>query len=171
LKPPMLSVQTPIGWVTLSARGGALVEVRLPPPGRAALGRARSEDPLLLRARRELLEYFAGDRSAFEVPLALGGTDFERAVYAAVLAIPIGDTRSYGEVARAIGRPRAARAVGAANGKNPLPIFVPCHRLLGADGSLVGYGGGEPMKRWLLEHETRVAGRRRSGRGSPRRGA
>ena len=152
-----ISVETPVGRMTLAADGEALVEVRFPAPGRARPRGREGANPVLARARQELLEYFAGARRAFDVPLARAGTDFERSVYRAVRAIPYGETRSYGALALELGRPRAARAVGAANGKNPLPLFVPCHRLLGSDGSLTGYGGGTRRKRWLLDHEARVA--------------
>ncbi len=97
--------------------------------------------------------YLAGSRRQFQLPLELGGTDFQRAVWQHLLTIPFGETASYGEVAVAIGRPRAVRAVGAANGRNPISIIVPCHRVLGSDGSLTGYGGGLWRKEWLLRHE------------------
>jgi methylated-DNA-[protein]-cysteine S-methyltransferase len=114
--------------------------------------------PVLDLARRELAEYFAGSRRHFETPLApasiRGGTEFQHEVWSALLAIPFGETRSYGDVARAIGRPRAVRAVGAANALNPISIFVPCHRVVGGAGALTGYAGGLEAKRWLLRLET-----------------
>jgi methylated-DNA-[protein]-cysteine S-methyltransferase len=100
--------------------------------------------------RRELAEYFAGKRRTFTLPLAPQGTDFERSVWDALVAIPYGETRSYAEIARTIGRPDACRAVGRANGRNPIPIVIPCHRVIGSDGSLTGYGGGLDLKRFLL---------------------
>jgi methylated-DNA-[protein]-cysteine S-methyltransferase len=103
--------------------------------------------------RRQLGEYFAGERREFDLPLAPQGTPFERAVWAELAKIPFGETRSYGEIARTLGRPGAARAVGRANGANPLPIVVPCHRVIGADGSLTGFGGGLDVKSRLLELE------------------
>jgi methylated-DNA-[protein]-cysteine S-methyltransferase len=117
-----------------------------------------ADDHLILRsARRELSEYFAGQRCVFETPLApegtRAGTAFQRTVWQALRSIPCGQTWSYSELARFIGNPSAARAVGAANGKNALSIFVPCHRVSGASGSLTGYAGGLAWKRWLLEHE------------------
>lgn len=108
-------------------------------------------------AREQLEQYFAGERSEFDIPLDLRGSEFQRSVWDALLTIPYGETRSYGEIAKQIGRPDRARAVGSANGRNPVSIVVPCHRVIGADGSLVGYGGGLERKRWLLEHEAGVA--------------
>ena len=105
--------------------------------------------------RRQLGEYFAGERREFALRLAPAGTPFERSVWDELLAIPFGETRSYGEIAQAIGRPGAARAVGRANGSNPIPIVVPCHRVIGANGSLTGFGGGLAAKSHLLELEGR----------------
>jgi O-6-methylguanine DNA methyltransferase len=102
---------------------------------------------------RQLTEYLEGRRRVFEMDLDLRGTEFQREVWRAVAAVPYGQTASYGEIAHVIGRPRASRAVGAANGANPVPIVIPCHRILGADGSLTGYGGGLPTKRRLLALE------------------
>lgn len=102
---------------------------------------------------RQLREYFAGERREFELTLAATGSGFEKKVWQALVGIPYGETRSYGQVAAAIGHPTAARAVGAANGANPIPIIVPCHRVIGADGSLTGFGGGLDNKRWLLTLE------------------
>jgi methylated-DNA-[protein]-cysteine S-methyltransferase len=101
----------------------------------------------------QLREYFAGDRTVFDVPLQLDGTPFERSVWSALQEIPYGETTSYGEVARRIGQPTAARAVGLANGRNPIAVIVPCHRVIGANGSLTGYGGGLERKRTLLALE------------------
>jgi len=104
--------------------------------------------------RRAFEDYFAGDIRALDVvPVATVGPAFHRKVWAALRRIPAGETRSYGDVAKEIGEPQAARAVGVANGANPIPIVVPCHRVIGADGSLTGFGGGLPRKRWLLRHE------------------
>ena len=105
---------------------------------------------------RQLREYFQGKRTAFDVRLHPKGTPFQRAVWDALLDIPYGETRTYGEIARAIGRPTAVRAVGLANGRNPLPIVVPCHRVIGSSGRLVGYGGGLPVKQALLDREREV---------------
>ncbi|CAN5816502.1 hypothetical protein BH11MYX2_BH11MYX2_03350 [soil metagenome] len=110
---------------------------------------------VLDRAAKQLAEYFASKRSTFDLPLAPDGTDFQRKVWRALETIPFGETWSYGELAKRIGNPTASRAVGAANGQNPLWIIVPCHRVIGADGSLTGYAGGMTAKKWLLAHEQR----------------
>jgi len=115
------------------------------------------DDRAFAIARAQLVEYFSGDRLEFDLPLAAVGTDFQRKVWRELCRIPYGVTISYGELARRIGQPGAARAVGLANGSNPLPIVVPCHRVIGADGSLTGFGGGIERKRWLLAHEARYA--------------
>lgn len=122
---------------------------------RAALGDGEMDPdappfPLL---RRQLTEYFAGERTAFELPLAPAGSPFQRDVWNALLAIPYGETRSYGELAAAVGKPGAARAVGRANHDNPIGVVIPCHRVIGAGGSLTGYAGGVDRKRYLLELE------------------
>ncbi len=109
------------------------------------------------RVDRELAEYFAGRRQRFDLPLDLVGTPFQIEVWRALLAIPYGQTRSYGEQARSIGRPSATRAVAAANGQNKISLIVPCHRVIGSDGSLTGYGGGLARKRWLLQLEQSAA--------------
>jgi methylated-DNA-[protein]-cysteine S-methyltransferase len=119
--------------------------------------RRGSDDPLLSRARRELEAYFAGRLTRFEVPLQLVGTAFQRRVWAGLLQIPFGATTSYGALATRLGQPTATRAVGLANGRNPVSIIVPCHRVIGRDGSLTGYGGGIARKRWLLAHEAAIA--------------
>ena len=111
---------------------------------------------------RQLREYFQGKRTVFELKRHPKGTPFQRAVWDALLDIPYGETRTYGEIARAIGRPTAVRAVGLANGRNPLPIVVPCHRVIGASGKLVGYGGGLPVKQALLDREREVSAARRT---------
>ncbi|MPZ99425.1 MAG: methylated-DNA--[protein]-cysteine S-methyltransferase [Dehalococcoidia bacterium] len=108
-------------------------------------------------ATRQLREYFAGARDRFDLPLAPRGSEFQLRVWLALREIPPGATTSYGAIARAVGRPSASRAVGAANGQNPISIVVPCHRVIGASGALTGYGGGLDRKRWLLNHETSSA--------------
>jgi methylated-DNA-[protein]-cysteine S-methyltransferase len=115
------------------------------------------DHPILAQTAKQLREYFAGERRVFELPLAAEGTEFQQRVWQALMALEFGQTCSYGQLARAIGQPSASRAVGAANGRNPLSIVVPCHRVIGSDGSLTGYGGGEANKRWLLEHEARLS--------------
>lgn len=116
-----------------------------------------SNHPLLTHARRELDAYFAGELRTFTVPLAAQGSAFQQLVWAALMTIPYGETRSYGEQARTLGRPAAVRAVGAANGKNPIGIIVPCHRVIGANGTLTGYAGGLNAKRFLLKLEASCA--------------
>jgi methylated-DNA-[protein]-cysteine S-methyltransferase len=111
---------------------------------------------VLLEAERQLAEYFAGTRRTFELPLDFEGTEFQRSVWAALLTIPYGETRSYGQIARQIGRPKAVRAVGAANGRNPLSIVAPCHRVIGASGELTGFAGGLETKEFLLALEARA---------------
>ena len=112
-----------------------------------------SDDSTLPEVRRQLDEYFAGTRQTFDLHIRLHGTAFQRQVWDALMKIPFGQTRSYGEQARHIGLPDAPRAVGAANGQNPVSIIVPCHRVIGANGALTGYAGGIERKRWLLAHE------------------
>src|SRR5262245_12344816 len=114
---------------------------------------ARRDDRAIAAVRKQVKEYCTGKRTDFDLELAPRGTEFQQQVWNALLAIPYGETRSYGEIARAIGQPTAARGVGAANGSNPIALIVPCHRVIGADGSLTGYGGGLPLKRKLLAHE------------------
>ena len=119
-----------------------------------------SEDPPLLReALRQLAAYFAGALAEFDLPLAMNGTEFQKRVWRALLEIPYGETWSYSQLAGHIGNPAAVRAVGAANGQNPLAIIVPCHRVIGAHGNLVGYGGGLPLKQMLLDLEAEHAER------------
>jgi methylated-DNA-[protein]-cysteine S-methyltransferase len=148
-------VPSPLGAIDLIARGDELAAVYLPDgPGIEAVDDIRTgEVPVLALAAGQLAEYFAGDRRVFDLPLARVGTPFQQRVWRELVAIPFGETRSYGEIARTIGRPTASRAVGAANGKNPFAIVVPCHRVIGAGGALTGYAGGMAAKRWLLAHE------------------
>lgn len=170
------TIESPLGPLRLLATDEALVGVRLPnhavtdgvdelaeaaPGGDGSADPTGTHDPareVLERAARQLDEYFAGRLRAFSVPLAMSGTPFQREVWRGLLTIPFGERRSYAWLADEIGRPRAYRAVGAANGSNPLGIIVPCHRVVGADGSLTGYGGGLDANRWLLGHERAVAG-------------
>ncbi|HEU4670132.1 MAG TPA: methylated-DNA--[protein]-cysteine S-methyltransferase [Dyella sp.] len=150
---------SPVGVLRLSADVQGLCGIRF--PGRHGHGTVPAgwlHDPRALAfARTALQEYFDGARTAFALPLHPHGTPFQLAVWHELARIPYGETISYGELARRVGDPGAARAVGAANGANPLPIVVPCHRVIGANGSLTGFGGGLPTKRWLLGLEARVA--------------
>jgi methylated-DNA-[protein]-cysteine S-methyltransferase len=150
---------SPVGRLLLAgdARGLTLIGF---PSGRRPLGPGpewRRDEADFSDAVLQLQEYFAGGRRAFALALRPQGTAFQLAVWAALRRIPFGATLSYGELARRIGRPGAARAVGAANGANPLPIVIPCHRVIGADRSLTGFGGGLETKRFLLAHEARLA--------------
>jgi len=144
---------TPVGLLEIRTNAGLVTAIHLnADPG------ADSPDPppVLLECRRQLEEYFAGRRRVFDLPLHMSGTPFQLQVWRAVQVIPFGSVCAYCDIAAAIGRPAATRAVGGANHRNPLPIVVPCHRVIGADGSLTGYGGGLGIKEWLLAHERRV---------------
>jgi methylated-DNA-[protein]-cysteine S-methyltransferase len=144
--------ESPIGQLTLRGGPGRLSAIHF--PGHVAhLGEAAHDPAVLAEPVRQLEEYFAGRRRAFDLPLALDGTAFERSVWNELLGIPYGETTSYGALAKAIGRPDAARDVGGAVGRTPVPIVVPCHRVVGSDGSLTGYGGGLDRKRALLDLE------------------
>jgi methylated-DNA-[protein]-cysteine S-methyltransferase len=151
-------VNSPLGPFTAICSSAGLLAVRYPSsPSLAAPGAPDAVASKLLELTLgELRGYFLGSLRAFSVPLDLRGTLFQQSVWEAVRGVPYGEIRGYGELAGALGRPAAARAVGHANGSNPLPIVVPCHRLVGADGALRGYGGGLPIKRWLLDHERRT---------------
>jgi methylated-DNA-[protein]-cysteine S-methyltransferase len=143
-------VDSPIGPLGLVASDTGLRAVHF--DGRRI--RPDGNSPVLAEAEHQLASYFDGDLELFDLPLELDGTEFQRRCWLALATIPYGQTVSYGEQARRLGLgPDAARAVGAANGRNPLPIVLPCHRVIGADGSLTGFGGGLPTKRFLLEHE------------------
>ena len=147
-----LSFETPFGPMALEGEA-ALTRLWLPGTLPDRYGRGE-ETPLLSEARRQLLAYLAGDLRAFDLPLAPAGTDFQREVWRALEAVPYGRTRTYGEIAAAVGRPKAVRAVGQANHVNPLPIFIPCHRVVGKGGALTGYAGGLDLKRALLALES-----------------
>ena len=149
---PHATVPTPLGPLLLVSDGEALTAATFdgtpPPDGLEA------PDAVLEAARGQLEAYFAGEPVAFDVPVRAGGTPFQERVWAALRAIPHGRTASYGELARRIGEPGGAQAVGAANGQNPVAVIVPCHRVVGADGSLTGYAGGLGRKRALLDLES-----------------
>jgi methylated-DNA-[protein]-cysteine S-methyltransferase len=157
-------IDSPIGPLTLVSEDGKLtglyMDVAGHEPGEAVLGMRISvdDDAVLSAAASQLAAYFAGDLTGFDLPLNLEGTGFQRTVWAGLQDIPYGETISYGELARRIGQPSASRAVGLANGRNPVSIVVPCHRVVGSDGSLTGYGGGLPRKHYLLALEQRVSG-------------
>lgn len=150
---PRCVIDTPLGPIAIHEEEGAICAIDftqgdLCPPGTA----------LLAEAARQLDAYFAGELKVFNLPLRLTGTAFQRQCWQALCTIPYGETISYGEQAKRIGNPKAVRAVGGANHHNPISIVVPCHRVIGADGSLTGYGGGTARKQWLLEHEKRILG-------------
>ena len=147
--------ESPVGRLTLVAGDDGLLAILWPEDeGRVRLPASSPGSTRLLEdAANQLDEYFAGRRRRFELPLAPSGTDFQHTVWEALVRIPYGTTTSYGELAATIGRPDAARAVGAANGKNPLSIVVPCHRVVGSSGALTGFAGGIDVKQRLLDHE------------------
>ena len=141
------------GVLSLIANDEGLLQIRFDatvPDG----ARRRDDHPVLRETAHQLEAYFARDLRDFDLPLAMKGTPFQLRVWRALQQIPYGETRTYGQQARTIGAPDAVRAVGAANGSNPIPIVVPCHRVIGSNGKLTGFGGGLPMKRWLLDLES-----------------
>jgi methylated-DNA-[protein]-cysteine S-methyltransferase len=150
--------ETPIGALLIVFDdAGALLEIRFA---------GATPDPTWIRdddtARpivKQVNEFFDGRRKDFDLPLTPRGTPFQLGVWSELQRIPFGETTTYAAIAKSIGRPAAVRAVGAANGANPIPIVIPCHRVIGASGSLTGFGGGLSVKRWLLDHEARLAGR------------
>jgi methylated-DNA-[protein]-cysteine S-methyltransferase len=149
------TIDTPIGPLLATAdAGGALTGLSFDRTPARGSGR---DDAAFAAVTEQLDAYFAGELRDFDLPLAAAGTAWQRDVWGALAEVPYGQTLSYGELARRLGRPSAARAVGAANGRNPLSIVVPCHRVIGASGALTGYGGGIPRKEWLLRHEAATA--------------
>jgi methylated-DNA-[protein]-cysteine S-methyltransferase len=150
------TIESPIGSLTLVARDGLLTNVSMheqrhvaPPPDDAV-----TDDAWFKDVAQQLDAYFSGELSTFDLDMDLIGTPFQRSVWAQLCEIPYGETISYGALAQRVGNPNASRAVGLANGRNPIAVIVPCHRVIGADGSLTGYGGGLERKTWLLEHES-----------------
>lgn len=153
MTPSTALMSSPLGMIELIANHESLIAVRLCGAGDRPLTATAPTTPVLERASTQLVEYFAGTRVAFDVPLNPEGTSFQRQVWEQLLAIPHGEIRSYGHIAKSIGRPAASRAVGAANARNPIAIIVPCHRVIGANGTLTGYAHGLAAKQWLLDHE------------------
>ncbi|WP_395647758.1 methylated-DNA--[protein]-cysteine S-methyltransferase [Terricaulis sp.] len=145
--------KSPIGTLTLVSDGEAIVYLEFENNKYPAPKFPKGEDAVIRQAKKELDLYFAGKLKDFTVPVKPEGTAFQRACWKALTKIPYGATRSYGEQATKIGKPKAVRAVGLANGRNPIPIIIPCHRVIGANGSLTGFGGGLPTKQFLLELE------------------
>lgn len=154
------TIPSPVGDLTLVASAKGLVAIlwENDSPDRVKLGAVAegTEHPVLAATEAQLKEYFAGSRTSFDLPLDFRGTDFQKSVWAELLAIPFGETRSYGEIAAKLGRPKASRAVGAANGRNPISIVAPCHRVIGSTGKLTGFAGGLEAKDYLLKLEGRA---------------
>lgn len=152
-------MESPLGPLLLTGNGAALASLYMhDQKHRPALPSSyQRDDRVFARVREQLRAYFAGELQNFDIPLAPSGTAFQEEVWQALRTIPYGAIETYGSLAARIGRPGASRAVGLANGRNPIGIIVPCHRVIGANGSLTGYGGGIDRKRWLLEHERRHA--------------
>ncbi|WP_343077498.1 methylated-DNA--[protein]-cysteine S-methyltransferase [Pseudomonas sp.] len=150
---------SPVGELTLVARDGKLSAIlwEVERANRVRLGELieANDSPVLRETERQLKEYFAGTRNQFELELDFAGTDFQKQVWQALLTIPFGETRSYSQIAEQIGNPKAVRAVGAANGRNPISIIAPCHRVVGASGGLTGFAGGLKAKQYLLTLEDR----------------
>lgn len=156
------TIPSPVGELKLVASDNGLAAIlwENDPPDRVRLGpmAEQAAHPILVETERQLRDYFAGTRTAFTVPLDFQGTAFQKRVWAALLAIPFGETRSYGEIARQLGQPSARRAVGAANGRNPISIIAPCHRVVGSGGALTGFAGGLAAKALLLDLERKRGG-------------
>lgn len=156
------TIDSPVGRLELVAHDDALIAVLWPeePKGRVRFDsepESATAHPVLIRAAAQLSEYFAGSRRTFDLPLDPHGTEFQQQVWWSLAEIPYGETSTYGKQAANIGRANAVRAVGSANGRNPLSIVLPCHRIVGADGKLTGFAGGIETKRWLLDHEANLA--------------
>ena len=158
-------LETPIGTLLIVGDDAAVHRIAFPQRGHAAKPGPELQESQrgpVGEAMRQLREYFAGKRAAFDLPLAPEGTAFQRSVWRQLQEIPYGETISYGELARRVGNPKASRAVGSANGANPLPIVIPCHRVIAGDGTLGGFGGGLPTKQTLLALETRTSASNRA---------
>jgi methylated-DNA-[protein]-cysteine S-methyltransferase len=152
----IVRVASPIGRLEITALNDRIVGLEIEREGRLTHESAPEKGSTVLRqATKQLAEYFAGTRRTFDLPLSLAGTEFQNSVWNTLMTIPFGDVRSYGDVGRSTGRATAGRAVGGAVGANPIPIIVPCHRVLASDGRITGYSGGNgiPTKVWLLDHE------------------
>lgn len=145
--------ESPIGKLTLASNGEAITQVEFEDNRYPLPEHPRGDDKILRQARKELDAYFAGKLKDFTVPVAPEGTEFQKKAWKALQKIPYGQTRSYGQQAKVVGNPSASRAVGAANGRNPIPVIIPCHRVIGSNGSLTGFGGGMKRKQFLLDLE------------------
>lgn len=158
---------TVLGLISVEADARGLTAISLPAHGQNRIARKKESMPdniLLRNAARQITEYLQGGRTFFDLPLSLAGTDFQQMVWQAIRNIPYGRTMSYGEIARQLGSPSKARAVGGAAHANPLPLVIPCHRVIGADGSLTGFGGGLALKKKLLTLEEKYCSRPQAGR-------
>lgn len=152
----LLTIDSPLGRIGLHSEGAAVTRVEIATQGvLSSDGAPDTPTPVLKRAATELAEYFGGHRRSFTVPLSVAGTPFQQAIWQQLQEIPFGTVRGYGELGRATGRPTAGRAVGGAVGANPVPLLIPCHRVLASDGRITGYSAGDgiPTKIWLLDHE------------------
>lgn len=156
-------VDSPLGPLLLTGNGEALTGLYTDQHGRLPTDLGHRADEEFAQARTQLEEYFAGRRTEFDLPINVPGTAFQQAVWQALRRIRYGSTMSYREVAEEVGSPKAVRAVGSANSRNPISIIVPCHRVVGSDGKLIGYAGGFNAKRWLLDHELATADAVRAG--------
>ena len=161
-------VTTPVGRLVIAGDERALHHLYLPDDPKAlavtALPGRKGRPASVAKAEAQLHAYFAGELTDFDLPLEPAGSPWQRRVWSALSAIPYGETRTYGDIARAVGNPAASRAVGTANNRNPIALIIPCHRVIGADGSLTGYGGGLALKERLLAHERLVLAERSSSR-------
>ncbi|NER80544.1 MAG: methylated-DNA--[protein]-cysteine S-methyltransferase [Leptolyngbya sp. SIO1D8] len=154
-------IESPLGTLLLTANGRSLTGLYFQGqkyfPEQTSDWRETRQSPLFVQAREQLAEYFAHQRQLFDLPLEPQGTDFQKQVWQRLAQIPFGETISYGTLAQRLGKPTASRAVGAANGRNPIAIIVPCHRVIAGDGKLTGYAGGVDRKHWLLQHEQTIS--------------
>ena len=148
-------IDSPIGKIAVFAENEKIIRIELKTKERAD---SVITEKILLKAEEQLLEYFSGKRTDFELEFEFSGTDFQKSVWRELLKIPFGKTKTYGEIAKAIGKPKAGRAVGSSCNKNPLPLIVPCHRVIGANGKLTGFACGTKTKEWLLNHEAGLKG-------------
>lgn len=148
-------IDSPIGKIAVFAENEKIIRIELKTKERAD---SVITEKILLKAKEQLLEYFSGKRTDFELEFEFSGTDFQKSVWRELLKIPFGKTKTYGEIAKAIGKPKAGRAVGSSCNKNPLPLIVPCHRVIGANGKLTGFACGTKTKEWLLNHEAGLEG-------------
>lgn len=157
-KQSVMVFQSPLGLIEITGNGKAVTGMRFCEEGEAEI--RDSDDPVLVECMNQLQEYFQGNRETFDIPLDLKGTEFQKKVWDALMAIPYGKSTYYEEIAQNLGNIKASRAVGAAIGRNPVCILVPCHRVIGKDGSLTGFAWGLERKKWLRAHETRSPGKK-----------